>query len=75
MQKKSFLIKDILQKLNEDDSAKHSPQQNGGKLEDLKKLPCIDSSRLLYDWHSLAMAAAVSQQNGRFGVQTLDFAS
>ena len=70
MQKKSFLIKDILQKLNEDDSAKRSPPQNGGKLEEnLKKLPSIDSSRLLYDWHSLAMAAAVSQQqqqNGKF---------
>ena len=51
MQKKSFLIKDILQKLNED--------------ADEKKVPFIDAAgcQLPYDWRSLAMVAAVSQQN------------
>ena len=69
MQKKSFLIKDILQKLNEDDSLKRSQHQtilvNGKEDKILKKTPAIDSNQLLYDWHSLAMAA-MTQNNGKF---------
>lgn len=66
MQKKSFLIKDILQKLNEDDSlqrnqqatSKLSNQTEVNSLErNLKKIPTIDQNQLLYDWQSFAMAA------------------
>lgn len=69
MQKKSFLIKDILQKLNEDPANK--PETNPAQQK--KPMQSIDSSRLLYDWHSLAMAAVSQQQlqqqnNGKFGL-------
>lgn len=78
MQKKSFLIKDILKKLNEDDSLK-SQSQNCSKSincfnsneskndldKNLKKIPMIDSNQFLYDWHSLAIAA-MNQNNGKY---------
>lgn len=77
MQKKSFLIKDILlQKLNEDDSLKKLNQQNCSEFanslnekqegldKNLKKAHMIGSNQLLYDWHSLAMAT-MTQNNGK----------
>ena len=84
MQKKSFLIKDILlQKLNEDDSLKKRNQQNCSEFANslneqkqegidkhLKKTHLIDSNQLLYDWHSLAMAA-MTQNNRKFTSVTI----
>lgn len=80
MQKKSFLIKDILQKLNEDDSLKRNHQSTTSKLinndindvndleKNLKKIPTIDSNQLLYDWHSLAMTAMTTQNNSKLNL-------
>ena len=62
MQKKSFLIKDILQKLNEEGGGE--PLKRAAPKPDEKKVTSgsMENSQLLYDWHSLAMAAAITQQ-------------
>lgn len=74
MQKKSFFIKDILQKFNENDTLKRptTNQQNSSKTinktdqleKNLKEMTKIDSNQLIYDWHSFAMAAM--SHNGKF---------
>lgn len=64
MQKKSFLIKDILQKLNEEGGGGGESLKRGASKPDEKKVTDsnMENSQLLYDWHSLAMAAAITQQ-------------